>query len=312
MARAIEVFRLQAIEHAELSTERERTRMAKDLRQQTMDRTVNGFSNAIAGVMDRFGDASEQMRHVAAEVSRGASQTRGKTSGTVERAEGSARELNAVAASSSELAASVNAITHKIVTVTDLVQTAVRHANATDSKVAGLSKAADQIGEIVRLITDIASRTNLLALNATIEAARAGESGRGFAVVAGEVKALAEQTTKATEQIGGQIVTIRNATQDAVLAVRDVSAVISEAAGVVTAIAEAVDRQSSATRAITDSVHSLSAGTTEATEAMREVLTIAEGTDSTSATLATAADRLGQTAETMRAEVTQFLTAMSA
>jgi methyl-accepting chemotaxis protein len=305
------VFRLQAIENAELSAERERARAARDRRQQAMDRQLDDFGASIAGVMQSFGAAASEMRTVAAEVSGGASQTRSSTSGTVQRADASARELNEVAASAGDLAESINAISVKIVTVTDLVQAAVRHASATDSKVAGLSQAADQIGEIVRLITDIASRTNLLALNATIEAARAGEAGRGFAVVAGEVKALAAQTAKATEQIGGQIIRIRGATQEAVRAVRAVSDAISEAAGVVTAIATSVEEQSSATHAITTHVQSVNAGTTEATGAMRQVLTIAESTDSSSAKLAATADRLGQTAETMRSEVTEFLAAMS-
>jgi methyl-accepting chemotaxis protein len=311
MAAAIEVFRLQAIENAELSGERERARLARDRRQQAIDRQLNDFGASIAGVMQSFGDAAAHMRSVAAEVSGGASRTRSSTSGSVQRAEASARELNEVASSTGELARSINVISDKIVNVTDFVQAAVQNATATEAKVTGLSQAANQIGEIVRLITDIASRTNLLALNATIEAARAGEAGRGFAVVAGEVKALAAQTGKATEQIGRQIVTIRGATQDAVQAVRDVTGAIGAAADVVTAIATAVEQQTTATHTITTNVQSVNVGTAEAAEAMRQVLTIAESTDLSSAKLATMADRLGQTAETMRSEVTEFLAAMS-
>jgi methyl-accepting chemotaxis protein len=150
-----------------------------------------------------------------------------------------------------------------------------------------------------------------LALNATIEAARAGEAGKGFAVVAGEVKALASQTAHATEQIGAQIVAIRNATGEAVTAVRDVGAAIGRVETVATAIAAAVEEQAAATREITNSVQLVTATTSSSAEAMRQVLAIAETTDVSSAAALQAAEEVGQTAATLRTEVTDFLAAMS-
>ena len=149
---------------------------------------------------------------------------------------------------------SINEISRQVAHVTVSVQAAVDRATETDAKVAGLSAAADRIGDVVRIITDIAGQTNLLALNATIEAARAGAAGKGFAVVAGEVKALAAQTGRATDQIGAQIIAIRDATAEAVTAVREVGVAIGQVETVASAIAAAVEEQAAATREITNSV----------------------------------------------------------
>jgi methyl-accepting chemotaxis protein len=229
----------------------------------------------------------------------------------VEGAAASARDLNSVAAAAEEMAVSINEISKQVAHVTTSVQAAVDRASETDGKVAGLSEAADRIGDVVRIITDIAGQTNLLALNATIEAARAGEAGKGFAVVAGEVKALASQTARATEQISAQIVAIRNATGDAVNAVREVGSAIGQVETVATAIAAAVEEQAAATREITNSVQMVTTATSTAAEAMREVLGIAEATDTSSDAALKAADEVGRTAETLRTEVTDFLAAMS-
>ncbi len=170
---------------------------------------------------------------------------------------------------------------------------------------------AGQVGNVVRLINEIAGRTNLLALNATIEAARAGEAGKGFAVVANEVKALATQTASATNEIVTQITAIRAATTEAVDAVREVSAAIGQVEQVATAIAAAVVQQASVTRGIVASVHSVTTATLETTNAMREVSEASERTEDASAKVLTGANDLGRDADTLRGEVTHFLAAMA-
>jgi methyl-accepting chemotaxis protein len=259
--------------------------------------------------MAGFTGAAAAMRHAASDVNEGARHTRASTSTTVEGAAATARDLNSVAAAAEEMAVSINEISKQVAHVTTSVQAAVDRASETDGKV--LSQAADRIGDVVSIITDIAGQTNLLALNATIEAARAGEAGKGFAVVAGEVKALAAQTARATEQISAQIVAIRNATGDAVNAVRDVGSAIGQVETVATAIAAAVEEQAAATREITNSVQMVTTATSTAADAMREVLAIAEATDASSDSALKAADEVGRTAETLRTEVTDFLAAMS-
>ena len=208
------------------------------------------------------------------------------------------------------MSSSINEISQQVGRATQAASAAAERASVTDTKVGGMAAAADRVGDVVKLITDIANRTNLLALNATVEAARAGEAGKGFAVVAGEVKALATQTAKATDEIGAQIGAIRTATGQAVAAVRDVTTAIGEVNEVATAIAAAVEEQAAATREIAASVQTVTTATQDATRAMQEVSSISELTDASSAKVLSSAD-VGRDAETMRGEVMEFLAAMA-
>jgi len=311
MARAMEVFRQQAIENNQLAAATEREQRAKERRQLAMDRHTQEFGSSVSGVMEGFSAASDTMRQAAAEVADGARKTRASTAITVEGAVASSRDLDSVAAAAEEMALSIGEISRQVTHVTVSVHTAVTRATETDAKIAGLSLAADRIGDVVRTISGIAAQTNLLALNATIEAARAGDAGRGFGVVAGEVKALAAQTANATNQIGSQIASIRAATGAAVTAVREVGEAIGHVETIATAIAAAVEEQASATRAITDNVHQVALATSSAAESMRGVLVIVESTDASGLAALHAAETVGRTADTLRSEVTDFLTAMS-
>jgi methyl-accepting chemotaxis protein len=209
------------------------------------------------------------------------------------------------------MSSSISEISQQAGRATRAVAEAVERAGVTDAKVGGMAAAAERVSDVVKLITDIASRTNLLALNATIEAARAGEAGKGFAVVAGEVKALATQTAKATDEIATQISAIRASTGEAVTAVQHVSAAIGEINEVATAIAAAVEEQAAATREIAASVHTVAVATQGATQAMQEVASISETTDAASAKVLAGADDVARDADTLRGEVTHFLGAMA-
>ena len=293
-----------------LTAARLKEQAARDRRQAAMDKHTQDFGTSISGVMASLGQSAGKMRAAADAMSQAATRTRDSTSGAVEGANTSARDLNSVAVAAEQMAASIGEISRQVAHVTTAVHTAVDRASETDAKVASLATAADRIGDVVRLISDIAGQTNLLALNATIEAARAGEAGKGFAVVAGEVKVLAAQTAHATAQIGTQIIAIRAATDEAVGAVREVGLAIGQVASVATAIAAAVEQQAAATQEISSSVQSVTLATSTSAEVMEQVLIVAEQTDTASRSVVIAAEEVGQTATTLRVEVNDFLTAM--
>jgi methyl-accepting chemotaxis protein len=311
IAKAVEVFKRSAIENLRLTAAKAQEQAIRDRRQAAMDRHTQEFGTSVSGVMASMVQSAADMRTAASDMSEAAKRTRDSTTSAVESASVSARNLNSVAVAAEEMAVSSREISQQVAQVTSVVRDAVECASETDAKVASLADAADRIGDVVRLITDIAGQTNLLALNATIEAARAGDAGKGFAVVAGEVKVLAAQTARATDQIGAQIGAIRSATGDAVSAVRRVGAAIGQVDAVATAIAAAVEQQAAATQEISGSVQNVTRATGDAAQAMAQVLSIAGQTDSASQSVLTAADEVGRTAETLRVEVNDFLSAVA-
>jgi methyl-accepting chemotaxis protein len=251
------------------------------------------------------------MRAASNEMMAAAHRTRDYAASTAEGALASSRNLTAVAAGVEQMSVSVDEISRQVASASTAARAAVDRSTTTDAKVAGLAEAAERIGDVVHLIADIAARTNLLALNATIEAARAGDAGKGFAVVAGEVKALATQTAKATQDIGAQIVAIRAATAAAVTAVREVGETIAEVDAVATTIAAAVEQQSAATRDIVARVQTVTQATGDVTKAMEDVSVVAGSADTAAATVMAAAAQIGSTSQTLRQEVDDFLVQMS-
>ena len=311
MAQAMVVFKAHALKARDLQAAADKSHADNERHQVAMERHTQDFGASAAGVMASLARSAATIRETASEMSQAAQRTHERAATTADGSAASAANLAAVAAAAEEMSASINEISQQVARATQAAQEAVQRASSTDAKVSSMAALAERIGDVVKLITDIAGQTNLLALNATIEAARAGEAGRGFAVVAGEVKGLATQTAKATEEIATQISAIRAATVEAVAAVRDVATAIGEVEQVATAIAAAVEEQASSTREIAAGVQSVTMSAQEANQAMQEVSAIAEQTDLASSKVLTGAGDVGTDADTLRSEVTQFLEAMA-
>jgi methyl-accepting chemotaxis protein len=311
MAQTVLVFQRNANEIQTLHDTAETVRRTKDLAQAEMATATHGFGAAVSAMIEDLGRAAEAMGATAGAMSTTAAAARESMVRTVEGATGASRDLGAVAAAAEEMSASIDDIGHQVSRATEAVRRSVARSAETDCKVGGLAAAADRVGEVVRLITDIAGQTNLLALNATIEAARAGEAGKGFAVVAGEVKALAAQTAKATEEISTQITAIRTATSEAVAAVRAVGSAIGEVEEVASAIATSVDQQAKVTRDIAASVQSVNVANETGTQAMLDVAEAAANAAAGSREVLSGTQGVRQTTNIMRAEVERFLTIVS-
>ena len=261
MADAMLVFQENARTARELQAASDAARVHKERRQAAMDRHTQNFGTSTADVVASMARSAETMRRLASDVSEAARGTREKAAGAAQSSSAATANLVAVASASEEMANSINEINQQVARASHAATEALQRAGITDAKVVGMAAAADRVGDVVKLITDIAARTNLLALNATIEAARAGEAGKGFAVVAGEVKSLAIQTAKATNEIANQIAAIRGATDEAVTAVSEVTKAIGKVDAVATAIAAAVEQQAASTRDIAASVQAVTTAT---------------------------------------------------
>ena len=310
LAAALETFRRLGLEKRELEAEAAIAAARRDRRQAALENQVQEFGASATGAMGDVVASAVRMRDVAQSMAGTAERIRGRARDTGTEAESAARNLAAVAAATEELAASTAEVARQVAEATNAVGAAVSEARDSDRLVAGLSGEAEAIGGVVRLIEDIAGRTNLLALNATIEAARAGEAGKGFAVVASEVKALAAQTAKATAEIGARIAAVQQATQAACDAIGRIGTTVARVEGIATAVAGAVDEQGKTTREIASSAQLVAAATDAASNAMGEFAAAADAATTLSQDVLQAAQRSGQEAEALRAEFDGFLAAI--
>ncbi|WP_424812047.1 methyl-accepting chemotaxis protein [Roseococcus sp. YIM B11640] len=268
---------------------------------------ADNFEREIGGVVDAVAASAGQMQQSAHMLS-GSAATSDREAEAVAEASGRAEmDVQAVAASAEELAASVAEITRQVAEGARVARAAADEARATDGTVQGLAQAATRIGDVVRLISDIAGQTNLLALNATIEAARAGEAGKGFAVVASEVKNLAAQTAKATEEIAAQIGGIQGTTEQAVTALQSISGTIERMNEVTAAIAAAVEEQGAATREIARSAALVAEGTGAVTRRIHDVRGASGDTGRSASEVLEASNDLANQASVLRDRAGSFL-----
>jgi methyl-accepting chemotaxis protein len=307
MAQAVEVFRQSMIDSARLADEQRQEHETKEARQQVIAQHLDAFDRSIRQSLSELSEASTRMRVTAQSMSATAEETSRQATGVASAAEQASANVQTVAAAAEEMGASIAEISRQVEESTKIATKAVAEAVRTNTTVRGLAAAAQKIGEVVNLIQDIASQTNLLALNATIEAARAGEAGKGFAVVAGEVKSLAAQTAKATEEIAGQIAAIQGATKEAVDAIATIDGTIARINEISTMIAAAMEEQGASTREITRNTQQASRGTQDVSQSIGNVNQAAGEAGSAAAQVLTSSEELGRQAETLRADVDQFL-----
>jgi methyl-accepting chemotaxis protein len=306
MASAVEEFKMQAIAKAErdAAEQEAHNKASAAARRGELIRFADEFESAVGSIVANVSASAAQLETAAGTLTRTAETTQSLSSQVAETSGQASSDMQSVAAATEELSASVNEIGRRVRESNDIAVAAVRQAEETDDRIGKLSKAAQQIGDVVKLITAIAEQTNLLALNATIEAARAGEAGRGFAVVASEVKSLASQTAKATDEISGHISGMQGATQESVTAIKEIGGTIGKISEIASTIASAVEEQGSATQEIarsvqnvegheaaSDNVMQVNRGATETGSASEEVLHSARSLSSESTRLREELDR---------------------
>jgi methyl-accepting chemotaxis protein len=308
MAQATQVFKDNAIETErlrKLSAEQEE-RQAEEKRQQMLQ-LADTFESAIGGVVDTVSSASTELQATAQSMSATAEQSNAQTSSVAAASEEASANVQTVATAAEELSASIAEISRQIAETNKVSQQAVDEADNASQSVAGLAEAAQRIGDVVNLISDIAEQTNLLALNATIEAARAGEAGKGFAVVAGEVKSLANQTAKATQEIAQQVESMQAATGGTVTTIESIVAVIKQISENAQGIAAAVEEQNAATGEISRNVQEASSGTQAVASNITGVRQAAEETGTAAGDVLESAGQLSKQSELLRGEVDKFL-----
>jgi methyl-accepting chemotaxis protein len=307
LARSLLVFKDNAITARRLENEQRQEQLRKEARAKTVEEYIVVFDHQVGEALDTLTAASTEMHATAGSMAATAEETSRQTTAVAESSEQASSNVQTVAAAAEQLHASVNEISRQVTQSAEFAGTAVVEADRTNATIQGLADTAQKIGDVVSLIQNIASQTNLLALNATIEAARAGEAGRGFAVVASEVKALSNQTAKATEDISTQIAAIQAETGHAVDAIKAIGGTIRKMNEIASAIASAVEQQGAATRDISHNIQLVAQGTNGVASNIAGVNEAAAETGTAATQVLTAADDLSRQADRLRTDVNGFL-----
>ena len=307
LAGALGTFKQNAAEKAKIEGEQRRRHEQAAARQQAIEGYITSFEGQMREALEALGSASGQMLNTSDGISKTAARSTEQVKAVAAASEEASSNVQTVASASSQLSASIAEISQQVAKAANIAGRAVEETKQTDGTVQGLAEAAGKIGEVVKLINDIAGQTNLLALNATIEAARAGEAGKGFAVVASEVKSLANQTAKATEDISAQIAAVQAVTKEAVDAIKRIGGTIGEVSNVATSIASAVEEQGAATQEITRNTQEAAKRTKDVSQHIAGVSEGANATGSAAQGVRSAAEQLGDQANRLRAQVNDFL-----
>jgi methyl-accepting chemotaxis protein len=313
LAGSMQTFKDSMVETERLRAERRANEQRAGLqRKADMEKLADEFQSAVGSIVDAVSTASTELERAAGTLTKTAETTQQLSGVVASASEEASANVNSVASAAEEMSGSVHEIARQVQVSSKIAAEAVSQAEKTDARITELSNAASRIGDVVKLITAIAEQTNLLALNATIEAARAGEAGRGFAVVASEVKALAAQTAKATDEIGTQISSMQNATHESVAAIKEIGGTIGRIADIASAITIAVEQQGAATQEISRNVQQAAMGTAEVAANITDVSRGASETGSASSEVLGSAQSLARDSGRLRAEVEKFVNTVRA
>ncbi len=313
IARTIDVFKTNRIERRQIEADRVNAeKSASERRKAERDQFVEGFRTKIGSIIEQVMSSSNRFEKDAQQLSLTAHSTAEMSGQSANSSRQASEHVRSAATASNELSQSIVEISRRVQDSNSVASEAVKQATATDERMAELSAAGDRIGDVVKLITSIAEQTNLLALNATIEAARAGDAGRGFAVVAQEVKNLAGQTAKATEEISSHIVNMQRATGESVEAIKAIGQTIERISEITGAISAAVEEQGAATQNIAHGVQAAAGGTLDVAENIERVAHGADETETTSGQMLQSAKALSEVSVHLRDEVEKFLDSVRA
>ncbi|MBV9827701.1 MAG: methyl-accepting chemotaxis protein [Alphaproteobacteria bacterium] len=312
MAKAVAVFKQNAIDKQLLEEREAKEQGQRSRRQEEIDQLIGFFGRSVGGVFSTLAETSANMTQSSSSLARAAAETGDQAKQVLGGVEQTAAAVQTVASAAQELTASIQEIGQQASESQRITSAAIQQSDEVVNRVAELRGAAEQIGTVVDLISNIAGQTNLLALNATIEAARAGEAGKGFAVVASEVKSLAQQTARATDQIGGQISAIQGATVRASEAIHGIAGTVREVNDIAMTIAAAVVQQSAATQEIARSVELVSSNTSDVASSMEQVQAAVNSNSETAVQVGETASAVSTESSTLSDEVRDFLAALAA